>query len=249
MGFGILEYGILAYTRYGSYNRIGFDPSYILVLIGMVLSLAASAYVKSTFKKYSRVMCSRNITGKDVAERILNSQGIYDVSVHHISGDLTDHYHPTDKTVNLSDSVYGRNSVASIAVAAHECGHAVQHNVGYQPIKWRTAVLPAANIGSKLSWVFIAVGLIFYGSMSMFLIKLGIVAFSFAVLFQVVTLPVEFNASSRALKILKNDGILSNDETKMAAKVLRAAALTYVASAATGFLQLARLVMIANRRR
>ncbi|MCR5834905.1 MAG: zinc metallopeptidase [Lachnospiraceae bacterium] len=240
---------VLGYiSRYGSY-RYGFDRTYILVLIGVVLSLAASAYVKSTFKKYSKVMCSRNITGSDVAQRILYSQGITDVSVQHVSGDLTDHYHPSNKTVNLSDSVYGRNSVAAIAVAAHECGHAVQHNVGYQPIKWRTAILPAANIGSKMSWILIMVGFLFSGSMSMLLIDIGIIAFSFAVLFHIVTLPVEFNASHRALKILKNDGLLSEDETRMAAKVLTAAALTYVASASVAILQLARMLILRNRRR
>jgi Zn-dependent membrane protease YugP len=240
---------VLGYiSRYGSY-RYGFDWTYILVLIGVVLSLAASAYVKSTFKKYSKVMCSRNITGSDVAQRILYSQGITDVSVQHVSGDLTDHYHPANKTVNLSDSVYGRNSVAAIAVAAHECGHAVQHNVGYQPIKWRTAILPAANIGSRMAWILIMIGFLFSGSMSMLLIDIGIIAFSFAVLFHIVTLPVEFNASHRALKILQNDGLLSDDETRMAAKVLTAAALTYVASASVAILQLARMLILRNRRR
>ena len=226
------------------YYYYGFDPTYVLVLIGAVICLIASARVKSTFNKYSRYRSMSGMTGAQAAERILNSAGIYDVTVCHISGSLTDHYNPSKKTLNLSDSVYGSNSVAAIGVAAHECGHAIQHQKNYVPLTLRTAIVPVANIGSTLAWPLILIGLFFNRSPGAMLINLGILCFSFAVLFQLVTLPVEFNASRRALHILGEQGILSDSELPYTRKVLKAAALTYVASAAAAILQLLRLVLL-----
>ena len=226
------------------YYYYGFDPTYVLVLIGAVICLIASARVKSTFNKYSQYRSMSGMTGAQAAERILNSAGIYDVTVCHISGSLTDHYNPSKKTLNLSDSVYGSNSVAAIGVAAHECGHAIQHQKNYVPLTLRTAIVPVANIGSTLAWPLILIGLFFNRSTGAMLIKLGILCFSFAVLFQLVTLPVEFNASRRALHILGEQGILSDSELPYTRKVLKAAALTYVASAAAAILQLLRLVLL-----
>ena len=225
------------------YYYYGFDRTYVLVLIGAVICLIASARVKSTFNKYSQYRSMSGMTGAQAAERILNSAGIYDVTVCHISGSLTDHYNPSKKTLNLSDSVYGSNSVAAIGVAAHECGHAIQHQKNYVPLTLRTAIVPVANIGSTLAWPLILIGLFFNRSGAM-LINLGILCFSFAVLFQLVTLPVEFNASRRALHILGEQGILSDSELPYTRKVLKAAALTYVASAAAAILQLLRLVLL-----
>lgn len=226
------------------YYYYGFDPTYVLVLIGAVICLIASARVKSTFNKYSQYRSMSGMTGAQAAERILNSAGIYDVTVCHISGSLTDHYNPSKKTLNLSDSVYGSNSVAAIGVAAHECGHAIQHQKNYVPLSLRTAIVPVANIGSTLAWPLILIGLFFNRSTGEMLINLGILCFSFAVLFQLVTLPVEFNASHRALRILGEQGILSDSELPYTRKVLKAAALTYVASAAAAILQLLRLVLL-----
>lgn len=226
------------------YYYYGFDPTYVLVLIGAVICLIASARVKSTFNKYSQYRSMSGMTGAQAAERILNSAGIYDVTVCHISGSLTDHYNPSKKTLNLSDSVYGSNSVAAIGVAAHECGHAIQHQKNYVPLTLRTAIVPVANIGSTLAWPLILIGLFFNRSTGAMLINLGILFFSFAVLFQLVTLPVEFNASRRALHILGEQGILSDSELPYTRKVLKAAALTYVASAAAAILQLLRLVLL-----
>ena len=226
------------------YYYYGFDPTYVLVLIGAVICLIASARVKSTFNKYSQYRSMSGMTGAQAAERILNSAGIYDVTVCHISGSLTDHYNPSKKTLNLSDSVYGSNSVAAIGVAAHECGHAIQHQKNYVPLSLRTAIVPVANIGSTLAWPLILIGLFFKRSTGAMLIDLGILCFSFAVLFQLVTLPVEFNASHRALRILGEQGILSDSELPYTRKVLKAAALTYVASAAAAILQLLRLVLL-----
>lgn len=226
------------------YYYYGFDPTYVLVLIGAVICLIASARVKSTFNKYSQYRSMSGMTGAQAAERILNSAGIYDVTVCHIAGNLTDHYNPSKKTLNLSDSVYGSNSVAAIGVAAHECGHAIQHQKNYVPLTLRTAIVPAANIGSTLAWPLILIGLFFNRSTGAMLINFGILCFSFAVLFQLVTLPVEFNASRRALHILGEQGILSDSELPYTRKVLKAAALTYVASAAAAILQLLRLVLL-----
>lgn len=220
----------------------GIDPTYILIIIGAVLSLGASALVNGTFRKYSRVRSISGMTGAQAAQRILNSAGIYDVSVQHINGGLTDHYDPKAKVLCLSDSVYGSTSVAAIGVAAHECGHAIQHQNNYVPLRLRTAIVPLANFGSRISWPLILLGIIL--SMSQTLIYAGILLFSFAVLFQIVTLPVEFNASRRAVKILDESGILYGEEVGITKKVLGAAALTYVAGAAASILQLLRLVIL-----
>lgn len=189
------------------------------------------------------------MTGAQAAERILHSAGIYDVTIRHISGNLTDNYNPSHKTLNLSDSVYGAVSVAAIGVAAHECGHAIQHQQGYVPLSLRSAIVPVANIGSMMAWPLILIGMFFTRSTGSLLINIGIICFSVAVLFQLVTLPVEFNASSRALQILGQQGILSDSELPYTRKVLKAAALTYVASAAAAILQLLRLVLLFGGRR
>lgn len=221
-----------------------WDPTYILVIIGAVICMIASARVKSTYNKYSQYRSMTGMTGAQAAERILNAAGIYDVEIRHVSGNLTDHYNPSQKTLNLSDTVYGSTSVAAIGVAAHECGHAVQHQQGYVPLNLRSAIVPVANIGSTLAWPLIVIGLFFTSSTGTFLINLGIIFFSFAVIFQLVTLPVEFNASSRALRMLEQQGILGDSELPLTKKVLKAAALTYVASAAAAILQLLRLIVL-----
>ena len=222
---------------YGYY----FDPTYILLIIGMILSMAASARVKSTFAIYSRVRSASGLTGAEAARRILRMAGITDVVVVPISGSLTDHYDPGTKKLALSQDVYDRTSVAAIGVAAHECGHAQN----YAPLTIRSAIVPAANIGSTLSWPLFLAGLIFSIRP---LLTLGILLFTLAVLFQVVTLPVEFNASSRALKMLGSSGMLGTDEVRGAKKVLTAAALTYVAALASSILQLLRLIILAGGR-
>lgn len=227
---------------YGFYSW--WDPTYFLVLIGAMICLIASAGVKSTYSKYSRYRSMSNMTGAQAAERILNSAGIYDVSIRHVSGNLTDHYDPRNKTLNLSDSVYGSTSVAAVGVAAHECGHAIQHQKNYAPLTIRGALVPVANFGSTILLPLILIGLFFTSNTGTLLINLGILCFSFAVIFQLVTLPVEVNASRRALKILGNTGILNSEELPMTRKVLKAAALTYVASAAAAILQLLRLVIL-----
>ena len=223
-----------------------FDPTYILVLIGAVLSIIASARVNSTFSKYARVRSMSGMTGAQTAEAILRSKGIHDVRVEHIRGNLTDHYDPARKVVRLSDSVYGSSSVAAIGVAAHECGHVMQHHEGYAPLNFRTALVPVANIGSKLGIPIILVGLLL-GSNPV-LVNIGIWVFSLAVLFQIVTLPVEFDASRRALACIEQYGIVTSDERKKSARVLKAAAYTYVAAAAAAILQLLRLLMLFGRR-
>ena len=219
-----------------------FDPTYILVLIGVAICMIASARVNSTFNKYSKYRSMSGMTGAQAAERILQSAGIYDVTVQHVSGRLTDHYDPRNKTLNLSDSVYASASVAAVGVAAHECGHAIQHQKNYAPLTIRGALVPVANFGSALAWPLIIIGLVF-GAGS-FLVNLGIIFFSAAVLFQLVTLPVEFNASARAVRILNDTGILGQEELGYTKKVLGAAALTYVASAAAAILQLLRLIIL-----
>lgn len=224
-----------------------FDWTYLLVLVGMGLSLLASAKVKSTYAKYEKVRSLSGLTGAQTAERILHANGIYDVSIEHISGNLTDHYDPGNKVLRLSDSVYGSSSVAAVGVAAHECGHAIQHNKSYAPLSIRTAIVPAANIGAALSWPLILVGLMIRTRSASFFITAGILLFSLSVLFQIVTLPVEFNASSRALRALSDMGILYGDEVSKTRKVLFAAALTYVAAAAASILQLVRLIIIGRR--
>lgn len=222
----------------------GIDPTYILVLIGAVICMIASARVKSTYNKYSKYRSASGMTGAEVAQRILNTAGIYDVTIQHVSGNLTDHYNPANKTLNLSDSVYGSTSVAAVGVAAHECGHAIQHQKNYVPLTLRATIVPVANLGSTLAWPLILIGLLFSRNTGALFIDLGIICFSFAVIFQLVTLPVEFNASRRALRILGEQGILSESELPYTRKVLQAAALTYVASAASAILQLLRLILL-----
>ena len=227
-----------------SYYYYGIDPTYILVLIGAVICMIASARVKSTYNKYSKYRSASGMTGAEAAQRILNTAGIYDVTIQHVSGNLTDHYNPSNKTLNLSDSVYGSTSAAAVGVAAHECGHAIQHQKNYVPLTLRAAIVPVANLGSTLAWPLILIGLLFSRNTGALFIDFGIICFSFAVIFQLVTLPVEFNASRRALRILGNQGILSESELPYTRKVLQAAALTYVASAASAILQLLRLILL-----
>ena len=218
-----------------------WDSTYILVIIGAIISMIASWNVKRTFNNYSQVNNSQGFTAEGIAQRILNSAGINDVRIERISGNLTDHYSPTEKVLRLSDSVYGQTSVAALGVAAHECGHAIQHKVGYSPLKLRSVAVPLANFGSMLSWPIIIAGI----AMSWAgLAQFGVILFTFVVFFQLITLPVEFNASSRALEILEKDSILVGGELQAAKKVLSAAALTYVAALVSTVLQLLRLILI-----
>jgi len=227
--------------RYGYY----YDPTYFLIIIGMVICLIASARVNSTFKKFDKVRSRTGMTGAEAARRLLHAQGIYDVSIQLVSGSLSDHYDPKNKVVRLSESTYHSTSVAAIGVAAHECGHAMQHEENYLPLNVRSAMVPVANFGSQFSVLLIMAGL-FLGQ---FLVEAGILLFSAVVLFQLVTLPVEFNASRRALRLLDENGILYQEEVGMTRKVLSAAALTYVASALSAVLQLLRLIMLFGGRR
>ena len=226
-----------------------WDPTYILVVIGAVICMIASARVKGTFNKYSQLRSMSGMNGAQVAQRVLQAAGIYDVQVRHVSGSLTDHYDPRTKTVNLSDPVYNATSVAALSVAAHECGHAIQHAKNYAPLSIRSALVPIANFGSMLAWPVILIGLLFNTRSSGLIIDIGILLFSAAVLFQLVTLPVEFDASRRALVMLRTQGILADDELKYTRRVLKSAALTYVASAAAAILQLLRIILITNGRR
>ncbi len=224
-----------------------FDWTYFLVIIGVILSLLASSKVKNTFARFSKVRTMRGMTGAQAAEQILHQAGIYDVRVTHIKGNLNDHYDPRNKTLALSDPVYGSTSVAALGVAAHECGHAIQHHTGYAPLNIRSKLVPVANFGSAISWPLILLGLVFGTGTT--LINVGIILFCVVVLFHLVTLPVEFNASSRALAALEAQGILYEEENQGAKKVLKAAALTYVASAAGMILQLLRLLLLTRGRR
>ena len=226
-----------------------WDSTYILVVIGAVICMIASARVKGTFNKYSQLRSMSGMNGAQVAQRVLQAAGIYDVQVRHVSGSLTDHYDPRTKTVNLSDPVYNATSVAALGVAAHECGHAIQHAKSYAPLSIRSALVPIANFGSMLAWPVILIGLFFNTRSSGLIIDIGILLFSAAVLFQLVTLPVEFDASRRALVMLRTQGILADDELKYTRRVLKSAALTYVASAAAAILQLLRIILITNGRR
>jgi Zn-dependent membrane protease YugP len=242
---------LLARTAYyygsrGAYGGLYYDWTYLLVIAGLLISMIASGNVKSTFARYSGVRSMCGMTGAMAAQRVLQLAGINDVRIEHISGELTDHYDPRTKTLRLSDSTYGSNSVAAVCVAAHECGHAIQHQTSYAPLVLRSTLVPAANFGSTLAWPIFLLGLI----MSMQpLLTAGIVLFSLAVLFQLVTLPVEFNASSRALKVLESGHILGDTELAAGKKVLGAAALTYVASLASSILQLLRLIILAGGRK
>ena len=231
---------------YGYYGF--FDPTIVLVAIGVLLSLAASARVNSTYARFSRVRSMTGMTGAQAARELLRSQGIYDVEIRRVSGNLTDHYDPRTKTGNLSESVYDSASVAAIGVAAHECGHAMQDSESYAPLKIRGAIVPVVNISAQLSWPIIILG-VFLGGFGSSMVSLGILMFSLSVLFQLVTLPVEFNASSRAVRLLDSMGILRGEEVGYTRQVLGAAALTYVAAAAGSILQLLRLVILFGGRR
>ena len=226
-----------------------YDATYILVLIGALISMFASWNVQNTFRAYSRVWNSRNIPSQDIAQMILHDAGIYDVRIERIRGDLTDHYSPNEKVLRLSDSVYGSTSVAAIGVAAHECGHAIQDDVDYVPLRFRSAFVPVANIGTQIAWPILLIGLLF--TKSYLLIQIGLLCFFFGVLFQLITLPVEFNASARAVRILENTGMLDQEELRGTRKVLSAAAMTYVAAAAASILSMLRLILLfgGNRRR
>lgn len=227
---------------YGYYPMMFYDPTYLLVLIGIVITLAASSRVKTTYAKYAKVKSNSGLTGAEAAKRILQASGIYDVRIERASGHLTDHYDPRKKILSLSDSVYSGNNIAAIGVAAHECGHAIQDQTEYIPLRFRGFLVPVANFGSTLAWPLIIIGLVLGGFES--LITIGILLFSIAVLFQIVTLPVEFNASKRAVYMLSQTGILYEDELNKTRKVLHAAALTYVAGAAASILQLLRLILL-----
>lgn len=231
------------------YGMYGFlDPTFLLVIAGLIISGLASAYVNSTFRKYDKIRSKNNVTGTQAAQYILQSQQINNVGVQQIAGDLTDNYNSGNKTLSLSQATAQSTSVAAIGVAAHECGHAVQDAVNYVPLKIRAALVPVANFGSMISFPLIMIGVLL--SWNDTLINIGIFAFSLALLFQLVTLPVEFNASRRAIQILSEGGLLTEEEVPMARHVLFAAALTYVAAALATFLQLLRLVLIfgGNRR-
>ncbi|HIU47862.1 MAG TPA: zinc metallopeptidase [Candidatus Avimonoglobus intestinipullorum] len=223
-----------------------WDNTYILVLIAFMLSMFASFGVQATFSKYQKVNSRRGMTGMDAARQILDANGLYSVRIEHIQGNLNDHFDPRDGVIRLSDATYQSASVAAIGVAAHEAGHAIQHAKGYAPIKVRNAILPVVNIGSSLSMPLFFIGLILGMTP---LAMAGVFLFSGVLLFQLVTLPVEFNASRRALAILKTSSMLDAEEVKNAGKVLKAAAMTYVAAVLSSALQLLRLLLLVNRRR
>lgn len=225
----------------------GIDWTYlVLVLPFVIISLIASAKVNSTFKKYSKQLSSRRITGAQAAQRVLLSNGVTNVRIERIAGNLTDHFDPKTNVIRLSDSVYGSTSTAAIGVACHEAGHAVQHATAYAPIKIRSAFVPVANIGSALAIPLIILGLLFasFGEYSQMIVNIGIFCFSFSFLFQVITLPVEFNASRRALNAIADGDILTNTELKGARRTLTAAAMTYMAAAAASLAQLLRLIIL-----
>ncbi len=224
----------------------GIDIWYVVLVIpALLLSLYAQAKVKSTYAKYSKVMSRRGMTSNEAVSFILRNNSINDVAVQPVAGQLTDHYSPNEKIIRLSEGVYGKTTVAALGIAAHEAGHTVQHYSNYGPINLRNALVPVANIGSTLSMPLILIGFIFNFDL---LVNLGIIFFGAATLFHLVTLPVELNASSRAMKSLESSGALNDEELKMTKKVLSAAALTYVAALAVSFAQLLRLILISRRR-
>lgn len=237
---------LLAQTDFYYANRgmgWGFDGTYVLIILAFLISALVSAKMNATFSKYSKVRSYCGMTGAQAAPRILSSAGIYDVRIEHVSGKLTDHYDPSNKVLRLSDAVYGNTSIAAIGVAAHECGHAVQHAKNYVPLSVRSAIVPVANFGSQLSWPLFLAGLIFSFRP---LLMIGILLFCAALLFQIVTLPVEFNASARALRMLDETGIMGRQEIRGTKKVLRAAAMTYVAAVIGSLLQLLRLLILSG---
>ena len=237
---------LLAQTDFYYANRgmgWGFDGTYVLIILAFLISALVSAKMNATFSKYSKVRSYCGMTGAQAAQRILSSAGIYDVRIEHVSGKLTDHYDPSNKVLRLSDAVYGNTSIAAIGVAAHECGHAVQHARNDVPLSVRSAIVPVANFGSQLSWPLFLAGLIFSFRP---LLMIGILLFCAALLFQIVTLPVEFNASARALRMLDETGIMGRQEIRGTKKVLRAAAMTYVAAVIGSLLQLLRLLILSG---
>lgn len=237
---------LLAQTDFYYANRgmgWGFDGTYVLIILAFLISALVSAKMNATFSKYSKVRSYCGMTGAQAAQRILSSAGIYDVRIEHVSGKLTDHYDPSNKVLRLSDAVYGNTSIAAIGVAAHECGHAVQHARNYVPLSVRSAIVPVANFGSQLSWPLFLAGLIFSFRP---LLMIGILLFCAALLFQIVTLPVEFNASAHALRMLDETGIMGRQEIRGTKKVLRAAAMTYVAAVIGSLLQLLRLLILSG---
>lgn len=229
------------------YYYYGFDYTYLVfVLPALLIALVAQIKVKTTFHKYAKVMNARGLSGAEVAAKILSSNGILDVAVQRVSGNLTDHFDPTARVIRLSQSVYDSHSVAAVGVAAHEAGHALQYAEDYFPIRLRAAIIPVTKVGSALSWPLIILGLVFSFGL---LVNLGIILFSVVTLFQLVTLPVEFNASRRALNILQQQGILAPEELGGARKVLTAAAMTYVAALLVSVMQLLRLIALFSNRR
>lgn len=228
----------------------GFDWTYLVFIVPcIIITLICQIKVQSTFSKYSKIRNSRNITGAQAAEYVLRQNGVTGVRIEHVSGSMTDHFDPRTNVIRLSDTVYNSNSVAAVGVACHEAGHAVQHAEGYLPNKIRGIILPMAKIGSQLSWILILLGLIFTAKVGFVLLYIGIVLFSLSVLFTIATLPVEFNASKRALECIRESDLLYGDEYTGAKRTLQAAAMTYVASALTAIMQLLRLIIIARGRR
>ncbi len=222
------------------------DSTFILLIPAILFSLYAQTKISSTFQRYSRVAGRKGYTASNVARIILDSKGLGNVRIERVRGNLTDHYDPRNRVLRLSDSVHNSTSIAALGVAAHEAGHAVQHSVGYIPLSIRNTIAPIAGFGSSMSWIFIMIGLL----MRWFeLMQIGIIFFTVVVLFQIITLPVELNASKRAIVMLTDNGILAGEEIGPAKKVLSAAALTYVAAALTAVLQLLRFIMLANRRK
>lgn len=228
----------------------GFDWTYfVFILPCIIISLICQANVSSAFSKYSKIPNSRGMTGAQAAEFVLRQNGVTGVRIEHVAGKLSDHFDPRTNVIRLSDAVYNSTSVAAVGVAAHEAGHACQHAENYLPNRIRSAVLPIARVGSQLSWILIIIGLLFTAKVGYVILYIGIILFSASVLFTLVTLPVEFNASKRALACIRETGLMTGDEYSGAKRTLQAAAMTYVASAVTAIMQLLRLLIIAQRRR
>lgn len=223
-----------------------YDWTYAILIPGIILTLIAQMTVQGTYSRYAKEMSRRGMTAQQLAEHLLHSQGVTNVAVERVGGHLTDHYDPSSLTLRLSDSTANSTSVAALGVAAHECGHVLQHRDGYGPLMLRTAAVPVVNIGSNLAWPVFLLGLVMSWEP---LLNVGIILFAGVVLFSLITLPVELNASRRAIAVLNDGGYMDADELSGARKVLNAAALTYVASAAMAILQLLRLLALSNRRR
>jgi len=225
------------------YPYVGFDPTMIILIPAILFTIYAQFKVTSTTSRYLKVRSQRGFTGEQVARQILDANSLYNVNIEMVRGHLSDHYDPRRKVVRLSQDIYYGNSITSVSVAAHECGHAIQHAKGYVPLNLRSSLVPVVNFASNISWLLIALGFVMRGPF----LEIGILLFSASVLFQIITLPVEFNASNRAIVQLSNMGVLEGKEVSQGRRVLTAAALTYVAAALTSVLQLLRLVAIANR--